>query len=123
MGPYKVQEVRNPVVYELKLPKKLRMHPVFHVSQLKRYKDPSTVEGRVTVPPEPEVIEEHEEYEVEAIRDKRFHRRRTEYLIKWKGYGEHENTWIAAKDLQHAQDLVQEYEGALGQRSSQRGTL
>lgn len=42
-----------------------------------------------------------EEYVVEAIRDWRYNLRekRREYLIKWKGYEEHENTWEPEDNL------------------------
>jgi len=40
-GPYEVVKVVNPVSYELALPAALvRMHPVFHVSRLKRFRGP-----------------------------------------------------------------------------------
>lgn len=46
-------------------------------------------------------LSEHkqEEYEVEAIVDSRFTNQVAEYLVKWKGYGSHENTWEPATEL------------------------
>lgn len=42
-----------------------------------------------------------ESFEVEEIRDKRSGKRgKIEYLIKWKGYAELENTWEPAENLQ-----------------------
>jgi len=42
-----------------------------------------------------------ESFEVEEIRNKRTNKKgKTEYLIKWKGYPEQENTWEPADNLQ-----------------------
>lgn len=32
------------------------------------------------------------------------------YLIKWKGYSEEDNTWEPKQNLNHAADLLKEYE-------------
>jgi hypothetical protein len=42
---------------------------------------------------------EEEYYEVEGIRDHRGEEGHREYLIKWKGYSEKENTWQKASDF------------------------
>jgi hypothetical protein len=36
-GPFEVEEVRSPVVYQLKLPLQWTIHPVFHASLLTPY--------------------------------------------------------------------------------------
>jgi hypothetical protein len=46
---------------------------------------------------------------VERILDKRKQKNKIEYLIKWKNYGESENTWESANSFL-CPDLVQEYE-------------
>ena len=43
--------------------------------------------------------DEVEQYEIEAILNKRKHRGRIEYLIKWLGYDDAENTWESRVDL------------------------
>lgn len=51
--------------------------------------------------PYDDTVDDEEEYVVEAIRDWRYNLRekKREYLIKWKGYAEHENTWEPEDNL------------------------
>ena len=51
--------------------------------------------------PVPELVANHEEYEVETILNKRKLRSRdTEYLVKWRGYHVKEATWVPSSDLE-----------------------
>lgn len=34
------------------------------------------------------------------------------FLVKWKGYGEEDNTWEPRTNLTHAKELLKEYEAA-----------
>ena len=43
--------------------------------------------------PPPEVLNDEEHYEVEAILDSKKQGRGTKYLVKWEGYPEADNTW------------------------------
>ena len=54
------------------------------------------------------MIEGEEQYEVEAIQAHQRQGHKLQYLIKWKGYLESDNTWELAVDLQ-APQLVKEY--------------
>ncbi|CAJ0931687.1 unnamed protein product [Ranitomeya imitator] len=55
-------------------------------------------------PPAPVLIDGELEYVVEKILDSRFSRRKLQYLVKWKGYGQEDNSWVVASDV-HADDL------------------
>src|SRR5207302_8081641 len=33
----------------------------------------------------------------------------TQYLVKWKGYPNSENSWLPAKELMHAKDALREF--------------
>jgi hypothetical protein len=54
------------------------------------------------------MIEGEEQYEVEVIRAHRHHRRKLQYLIKWKGYPESDNTWEPVNNIQ-APLLIRKY--------------
>ena len=38
-------------------------------------------------------------------------RREKHYLVRWKGYGPEFDEWILASELEHAADIVQQFEG------------
>jgi Chromo (CHRromatin Organisation MOdifier) domain len=54
---------------------------------------------------------EDEHYEVEIILNARPtpNKRSIQYLVKWKGYPDSENSWIPSSGMKHAQNLVQEF--------------
>ena len=98
----------------MELPAELRIHPVFHISLLKQYKESN--EFNRTTPLLPIFIPEtqHEEYEVEAILDKNLIRKKVLYLIKWAGYPLHEATWEPVENLTNTQQKVKEFENQRG---------
>ena len=114
-GPFKVKACIGDNAYELELPASVRLHPVFNVSQLRPYRDPSArFPGRVTEPQPPIVVDGEEDYEVEAILGHRDRRRRREYLVKWVGYPDLDNTWVPASNLGNAPDVLEGYKAATG---------
>ncbi|CAJ0922641.1 unnamed protein product [Ranitomeya imitator] len=105
IGPYKISEIINPVSFRLALPASFAIHNVFHRSLLRSYVVPVVPS---VDPPAPVLVEGELEYEVEKILDSRFSRRRLQYLVKWKGYGQEDNSWVVASDV-HAADLVRAF--------------
>ncbi len=47
-------------------------------------------------------VDGNEEYEIERILECRDVRGSREYLVKWKGYGDFENSWVKAVDMGNA---------------------
>ena len=67
------------------------------------------VNGLLPPPPDPVTIEGEEEYEVDHIRDSKLFGRTLKFLVRWKGYGEGEDTWEPAKNLDHAPHALQDF--------------
>ena len=108
-GPFRVLKEISPVAYKLQLPVSWGIHDVFHASLLSSYRETAAHRPNFSQPP-PDLIDGEEEYEVECIVNHRRHgrARQLQYLIKWKGYPESDNTWEPA-DQVHAQELVKLY--------------
>jgi hypothetical protein len=98
-SPFEIEEVRSPVVYQLKLPPQWSIHPIFHASLLTPYIK-TNEHGANYTRPLPDMIKGKEQYEVEAIRAHRQWNRKLQYLIKWKGYPESDNTWEPVENVQ-----------------------
>jgi hypothetical protein len=87
----------------------MRMHPVVHVSRLRAFhEDLSAFRGRVRSPgpPAPDILAGEEHFHVEAFRAHRGSGSRLQYLVKWTGYPEHENSWVSAAGLRKDLDAA-----------------
>src|SRR6204780_4059030 len=91
-GPFEITEVLPPINYRSKLPSGWRNHPVFHALLLTPYVKNRT-HGPNNPRPLPEVIEDHEEWEVERILRQKG-TKNIFYQLKWSGY--EEVTWEPA---------------------------
>lgn len=122
-GPFKIIDRPSPLNYKLDLPPGSRIHPVFHVSKLRRHivhdpekflaPEPTATDQTPLVPDNPEYY--HEEYEVEKIVK---HQKLTDgsflFLVKWVGYPHSANTWQTAEDLINAQEVLDKYKSTRG---------
>jgi integrase-like protein/chromodomain-containing protein len=108
-GPFSVTRVVSPVTFQLHIPMAWNIHDIFHASLLSPYHESLEHRPNYSRPP-PDLLEGEEEYEVEHIVNHQCSgRARTlQYLIKWKGYPEADNTWEPA-DQVHAPDLIATY--------------
>ena len=80
------------MAYGLGLPPTWRIHPIFHVSNLKRFHQSEEFE-REERPPSPIVVNGEEEYEVEAILRHKGKGVWCLYLVMWKRYSITEPSW------------------------------
>ena len=97
------------MAYCLKLPHRIKqLHPVFNVVKLTPAPDDPITGQKMEDHPLPIVINREPEWEVEEILDSRWHRRRFQYLIKWKGYGREHNSWESASEVS-APELTVEF--------------
>ena len=91
--PFKVKRLIGSYAYELALPYGAgKVHPVYHISLLEpyyRYEIP----GRRSPSPQPVVDSGDNIWEVGKILASRVHRRRVQYLVRWKGSSPNEDTW------------------------------
>ena len=93
-GPYKILQKIGFVAYKLELPPSSRIHPVFHVSCLKKVLG-TIIKGQTILP---ELDNEGSIFlELEAVLNKRTHQLRslsiTEVLIQWHGMQPEDATW------------------------------
>lgn len=99
-GPFEVLERIGQVAYRLQLPETSKVHPVFHISQLKRAI--GTLPSSITIPDqfnsevefvtEPEVL-------VDVRQLQQGNKPVMEVLIKWKGLPFFEATWEEARSF------------------------
>ena len=90
-GPFTITKVLSPIVYQLRLPKMWKIHPVFHASLLSPYRE-NAVHGPNFPSPPPDLINREEEYEVEKILCHRGTPTKRSFLIRWKGYSAEEDS-------------------------------
>ncbi len=86
-GPFQIAKKLSDIVYQINLPQSWKIHNMFHTSYLSRYNE--TLEhGPNYLEPPPELIEGEEEWEIEAILNKKYDKRKKKqmYQIHWKGY-------------------------------------
>ena len=107
VGPFQILEKVEMLAYRLELPPVINIHPVISIAQLEPTSATEDPYQRPRNINPPHVVETEDE--IEVLLNKREVRRKTQYLIKWKGYGNKHNVWYNVDNLQNAPDLVAEY--------------
>jgi hypothetical protein len=60
--------------------------------------------------PSPDLVHNEPEFEVEVVlKSKQLRGREREYLVKWKGYHPIEVSWVNESDMEHAQEVIEEF--------------
>lgn len=99
-GPYEILQKIGKVAYKLKLPDYARVHPVFHVSQLKKHVGTTTTQTELPILDDDGLIPN----EPIAILGRRMIKRNnvaeTEVLVQWKNCFPEDATWEQFSSLQ-----------------------
>ena len=107
IGPFLIVDVDRWNNYKLDLPVSMcRLHPWFSVEKLSEYVD--SLPGQL-VANEFEYVDGELQWEVEFIVDHKFRRQQLLYRIRWKSFGDAEDTWEPIENLTHCAALILDY--------------
>lgn len=106
LGPYPIIEKVSSHAYRLQLPANMKIHNVFHVNLLRPNSEDPLL-GQELIPPPPVLVEGELKWQVEDVIRHRFTRHDGhEYLVRWKGWDENDNTWEPFDHVKHLTDLL-----------------
>lgn len=111
-GPFRITKKVGASAYKLALPQRWkRVHNVFNEHLLTPFQAPSYPSQKARQPEDPPDIEDPDkaEYEVEAIIGARVRRGNLQFLVKWKGYAEEDDSWEPAGELLAAEDAIRDF--------------
>jgi hypothetical protein len=109
LGPFPIAKIYDNGHYKLGLPSSWRVHPVFNECVLHPYSPPKFDSQEKELPPPPQLVDGRLEYKVEAVLDSRLHHGKLEYLVKWEGYPNEENTWEPESHLKNAIPFIERF--------------
>jgi len=98
-GPFVVKRKVGSKAYEVELPERWDIHPVFHVSLLEPYREDPVGRPQKIIPT-PDIVDNEPSYVVAEVVDSRwygnpkskFPHRFVQYMVAWEGYGPEENS-------------------------------
>jgi hypothetical protein len=107
IGPFPIISQPSAMSFTLHLLGTIRIHPMFHISQLEP-EDPNTFEDREQPPPPPLIIDGQPEYLIERIINSKYNHTRRKcqllYHVQWVGYpiSNNPSNWILATVFDNA---------------------
>ena len=122
-GPFPILGRVGKVSYKVELPPRLKIHPVFHVSNLKPYHEDKEDLGRGISTRAPTTVVTSYDKEVDYIMADRVLRKNNfqpykEYLVKWKGLPESEASWEPENTLWQFQKQIEQFRAERATRTS-----
>ena len=117
-GPFSITKIVGKHAYELELPSRWRIHPVFHVSLLEK---DSSKRGEYAkendIELDPGEDEDHQEYIVDKIVDSVYFEgdatndlpEGLHYNIHWKGFPVSEDTWEPFESVMHLKGMISQF--------------
>ena len=102
LGPFKILDQHSKSLFLLKLPSSLsRLHPIFHVSLLEPFIDPSIIPNHLTnssSPLKPQLLHETTT-PISTIINSQKVGRRYNYFVSWKDSADSENSWLPFAEI------------------------
>ena len=122
-GPFPILGRVGKVSYKVDLPPRLKIHPVFHVSNLKAYQEDKDDPCRGISTRAPTAVVTSCDKEVDYIMADRVLRKNNfqpykEYLVKWKRLPESEASWEPANTLWQFQKQIEQFRAERATRTS-----
>ena len=109
IGPFKIIKKVSNLAYELDLPKKMRCHPVFHVSLLEPYFENEFLDRSNRKRKNIKLSPDYSERIPEKINDMKVIQGKKFYCVSWKNSNLDHSSWIEENQIPDKQ-LIQEYE-------------
>ena len=103
----------NPMSFVLAIPESMVQNKSYHVSVLKKFVEDEDPNRQQVLQPKVELVQDVEEYKVEAILQHKFKKLRGRnvlyYLVHWKGYNQCERIWEPKEYLKNAPQVMNAY--------------
>ena len=112
LGPFRIIKKVSNLAYELDLPKKMRCHPVFHVSLLEPFYENEFPDRARRKKRNISLTTDYIEKTPDKINDMKVVNGKNFYLVSWKDRDIEDDSWIEESQIPDKQ-LIQEFERRL----------